>query len=168
MLPTETAKMANFGDTGGSATSESSVQAAIFACEEILTRFAPFMKPNAGGKPATFLDGVHGASKAGLSLTAYGYYNGDKSGNLKGSPPDAQRFTYFVYAAAVTVTELDILTGEIQVLSIDIVYDNGISLNPKIDCGQIEGGMVMALGWCLTEDIVHDPKTGVMRTNGTW
>ena len=167
VLPTETAKMANFGDTGGSATSESSVQAALFACEDLLKRLAPFMKPKEG-KPATFLDGVQGALKAGLPLTAYGYYNGDKSGNMKGSPTDAQRFTYFVYAAAVAVTELDVLTGQVEVLSMDIVYDNGISLNPKIDIGQIEGGLVMSMGWHLTEEIVADSSTGVMKTNGTW
>ena len=167
VLPTETAKTANFGDTGGSATSESSVQAAIFACDEMLARLAPFMKPKEG-KPATFHDGVMGAMGAGLPLTTYGYYNGDKTGNLKGTPPNAPRFNYFVYAAAVAVTELDVLTGEIQVLSIDVVYDNGISLNPKIDLGQIEGGLVMALGWYMTEEIISNPTTGVMQTNGTW
>ena len=51
VLPTETAKMATFGCTGGSATSESSVQAALFACDELLTRLAPFMKPGADGRP---------------------------------------------------------------------------------------------------------------------
>ena len=51
------------------------------------------------------------------------------------------------------------LTGEIQVLSIDVVYDNGISLNPKIDLGQIEGGLVMALGWYMTEEIISTNST---------
>lgn len=52
VLPTETAKMATFGCTGGSATSESSVQAALFACDELLTRLAPFMKPGVDGQPS--------------------------------------------------------------------------------------------------------------------
>ena len=47
-------------------------------------------------------------------------------------------------------------------------YDNGISLNPKIDIGQIEGGLVMSMGWHLTEEIVSDGTTGVMKSNGTW
>ena len=50
----------------------------------------------------------------------------------------------------------------------DIVYDNGISLNPKIDIGQIEGGLVMSMGWHLTEEIISDGTTGVMKSNGTW
>ena len=94
------------------------------------------------------------ANGAGIPLTAYGYFDGDKSKNLMPKPPIgtptaplSSFHTYFVYCAAVSEVEIDVLTGEITVLSVDIVYDNGVSLNPKIDRGQIEGGLVMALGW---------------------
>ena len=175
VLPTETAKMANFGDTGGSATSECSVQAALYACDELLKRLLPFRKPGPHGKEPAWGDVILACSHAGYSLTSYGYFNGDKTGNNKGLPPPppasagalSQFHTYFVYAAAVTEVELDVLTGEITVLSMDVVYDSGVSLNPKIDLGQIEGGIVMSMGWYLTEEIVQDPSTGRMLSNGT-
>lgn len=42
------------------------------------------------------------------------------------------------------------------------------SLNPAIDIGQVEGAYVMGLGYFLTEQIIIDPNTGELLTNGTW
>ena len=41
-------------------------------------------------------------------------------------------------------------------------------MNPELDVGQVEGAFVMGLGFCLTEKIIYDPKTGQNLTNGTW
>ena len=56
------------------------------------------------------------------------------------------------------MVELDVLTGEYHVLSTDIVYDAGTSLNPSVDIGQIEGSFVQAAGMCLTEGQVQQAK----------
>ena len=45
-----------------------------------------------------------------------------------------------VGAAAAVLVQVDVLTGELAVLNADLIYDAGISLNPAIDIGQIEGG----------------------------
>ncbi len=66
------------------------------------------------------------------------------------------------------VVEIDVLTGETQVLSVDMLYDCGQSVNPTIDIGQIQGGFVMAMGYHLTENIVFDPSTGALLSNNTW
>ena len=47
--------------------------------------------------------------------------------------PNGQPFQYFVYAACVTEVELDVLSGDMHILSSDIVYDCGKSLNPAVD-----------------------------------
>jgi xanthine dehydrogenase molybdopterin-binding subunit B len=49
----------------------------------------------------------------------------------------------FVWTAALTVVEIDLLTGETQILSSDVVYDGGVPLNPAVDIGQVEGAFVM-------------------------
>ena len=75
--------------------------------------------------------------------------------------------SYNSYSAAVQEVELDVLTGEIQLIRTDILFDAGISLNPAIDIGQIEGGFVMGLGLCLTEEVLYDAN-GKLLTHNTW
>lgn len=77
-------------------------------------------------------------------------------------------FDYFVYAAACAEVEVDILTGELNVLSAELVYDCGISLNPAIDIGQIEGGFVMGMGMYLQEDVAYEAGSGALLNEGTW
>lgn len=62
-------------------------------------------------------------------------------------------FDYNSYGMVATEVELDVLTGEIQVLRSDILLDCGDSLNPAVDIGQAEGGYVMGLGNFLTEEV---------------
>ncbi len=59
---------------------------------------------------------------------------------------------------------IDTLTGENQVLRVDILHDVGRSLNPAIDIGQIEGGFVQGMGWLTTEELVFDAE-GRLRTH---
>ena len=67
----------------------------------------------------------------------------------------------------MTEIELDVLSGAIHVESTEIVYDCGVSLNPAIDIGQIEGGYVMGLGYFLSESVQFSPD-GTLYSNGTW
>lgn len=80
-------------------------------------------------------------------------------------------FTGFTYSAACSVIEVDVLTGEVKVLSSDLVYDIGWSLNPAIDIGQVEGAFVQGLGYVLTEELVYEPggdSRGRLNTLNTW
>jgi xanthine dehydrogenase/oxidase len=56
----------------------------------------------------------------------------------------ADSFVGFTYSAACAVVEVDILTGEVKIISADIVYDMGRSMNPAIDIGQRYGVEVRA------------------------
>lgn len=69
-----------------------------------------------------------------------------------------KQFVGFTYSAACAVAEVDILTGETKILSADLVYDIGWSLNPALDIGQIEGAFVQGVGFLLTENLVTQPR----------
>lgn len=80
-------------------------------------------------------------------------------------------FTGFTYSAACSVVEIDVLTGEVKLLSSDLVYDMGWSLNPAIDVGQVEGAFVQGVGYVLTEQLVYEPdgtQRGRLNTLNTW
>ena len=56
--------------------------------------------------------------------------------------------------------EVDDDTGEVQVLGVWAAHDVGRVVNPQQVEGQIEGGVVMALGHALMEDYIQiDGKT---------
>lgn len=58
----------------------------------------------------------------------------------------------YVFGCQVAEVEVDTVTGEVQVLGIWAVHDVGRSVNPRGVEGQIEGGIVQALGQGLMED----------------
>ena len=90
------------------------------------------------------------------------HYEGPSERRPRGRP-----FFYFVFSAAVTEVEIDVLTGEFTILRTDIVYDAGKSPNPAIDIGQIEGGYVQGVGFATTEELVYRDD-GALVTDNIW
>jgi selenium-dependent xanthine dehydrogenase len=60
----------------------------------------------------------------------------------------------FSYATQAALVEVDMDTGEIHVLKVVSGTDIGRAINPLALQGQIEGGIVMAMGNCLTESFI--------------
>lgn len=142
--------------TGGSITSELVSQACIECCKIILNRLEPVRKLLPAGY--TWVELIQKAFSMGVDLAARYWI----------CPQTEYPFEYCVYGACVTEAELDVLTGETQIIRSDILYDGGKCTNPEIDLGQAEGAFVMGMGFWLTEKIKYDPNTGLLLTNGTW
>lgn len=62
-------------------------------------------------------------------------------------------FSFGVQAAEVEVNRL---TGEVRVLKVISANDVGMAVNPLGLQGQVEGGVMMGLGNCLTEEFLMD------------
>jgi xanthine dehydrogenase large subunit len=73
-------------------------------------------------------------------------------------------FAYHVYGTAITEVTVDCLRGIYEVDAVKVVHDFGLSMNPAIDRGQIEGGIVQGIGWMTMEEIIYD-KEGRLRSN---
>ena len=74
----------------------------------------------------------------------------DKS-KEKGHP-----FAYHVYGAAIIMVTVDCIRGTYQIDSVKIIHDFGKSMNPIVDLGQIEGGVVQGIGWMTMEELLYD------------
>ncbi len=61
-----------------------------------------------------------------------------------------------MFGCQVAEVEVDTVTGEVQVLGIWAAHDVGRAVNPQGVEGQIEGGIVQALGQALMEDYKLD------------
>ena len=86
------------------------------------------------------------------------YFDREKE---KGKP-----FVYHVFGTAVTTATLDCLTGTYTIDLVSIVHDAGKSLDPLVDLGQTEGGLVQGIGWMLIEQANYDEK-GVLLNNSS-
>ncbi|QMW05654.1 xanthine dehydrogenase molybdopterin binding subunit [Spirosoma foliorum] len=73
-------------------------------------------------------------------------------------------FAYHVYGTAIVEVTVDCLRGTYEIDAVKVVHDFGSSMNPLIDRGQIEGGIVQGIGWMTMEEVVFD-KAGRLRSN---
>lgn len=71
----------------------------------------------------------------------------------------------YVFGTQIAEVEVDTGTGEVQVLGVWAAHDVGRAINPQGVEAQIEGGVVMGLGYAIMEEYVLD-KQGHTTTPG--
>jgi xanthine dehydrogenase large subunit len=176
---TDTSKVPNTSATAASSGSDLNGKAAQAAARTIRQRLADLAAALHGGAAADvrFADGcievgarrlpfrdlARAAHEARVSLSATGFYRTPKIHWDKATQV-GRPFYYFAFGAAVAEVAVDTLTGETQLLRVDILHDVGTSLNPAIDLGQIEGGFLQGVGWLTSEELYWDPS-GELRTH---
>jgi xanthine dehydrogenase large subunit len=116
-----------------------------------------------GKQRITFRELVTEAYMARVSLSSTGYYSTPKI-HWDRSRFNGRPFFYFAYGAAVSEVAVDTLSGETQLLRVDILHDVGTSLNPAIDMGQIEGGFLQGVGWLTSEELCWNAQ-GQLQTH---
>ena len=170
---TDTAKVPNTSATAASSGSDLNGMAVKSACDTIRERMAEHFAALHGCSISdvtfahgqvrindhiySFAEAAMAAYQARVSLSATGFY---KTPDIEWDriAGKGQPFFYFAYGVAVTEVAVDTLTGENRILRADILHDAGLSLNPALDVGQIEGGYVQGAGWLTTEELVWDDK----------
>jgi CO/xanthine dehydrogenase Mo-binding subunit len=63
-----------------------------------------------------------------------------------------------VFAVHDCEVAVDIVTGQVEILSYRLVQDVGRALNPRAIHGQIQGGVVQGIGYALNEEITINEK----------
>uniref|UniRef100_A0A2A4JXM9 Indole-3-acetaldehyde oxidase n=1 Tax=Heliothis virescens TaxID=7102 RepID=A0A2A4JXM9_HELVI len=139
--------------TGGSVGSECVVFATKKACELLNEKLKPIREKMDNPSWEVLIEQAYGD---GVDLQASAIFS------LSDTKP------YDVYAVGILELEVDILTGNHDILRVDILEDTGRSLSPEIDVAQIEGAFIMGLGYWTSEKMVYDGLTGKLLTDRTW
>ncbi len=105
----------------------------------------------ANGRVLRFTDAIDCAVQAGLDLSAYYLYTPPRTVAL-GEIGDSH-FS-FGFGAQAAHVEVDTSTGLVRVLEVIAAHDVGQAINPMAVEGQIEGGVMMGIGYALTERFV--------------
>jgi xanthine dehydrogenase large subunit len=173
--PVNTSRTANTSPTAASSGADLNGNALLIACNALLERLKSTAADQLGCNQAditivnekVYASGsetdlswdrlVETAFLQRICLTENGHYatpviHFDKT-KESGHP-----FAYHVYGTAIVTVILDCLRGTYLVDEVLIVHDFGNSLNPSIDMGQVEGGVVMGIGWITMEEILFDQK----------
>ncbi len=187
---TNTGKVPNTSPTAASSGTDMNGMAAKLAAEKLIDRLRQFaiehygvaegdvkFLPNrvkVGKQTFSFKEFVNAAYMERIQLSATGFYATPKI-NFDPETGKGRPFLYFSYGASVSEVEVDTLTGEAEVVRVDILHDVGRSLNPTIDLGQIEGGFIQGVGWLTNEELfwnddgalaTHAPSTYKIPTMG--
>jgi xanthine dehydrogenase large subunit len=178
---TNTSRIANTSPSAASATADLNGKAVQIACTKILER----LKETAAGILQVDIAGieiideiVYNAGQATdlqwnklvmetylqrKSLSEHAHYATPEIHfdltKEKGHP-----FAYHVYGTAITTVTVDCLRGIYEIDAVKLVHDFGTTMNPLIDRGQIEGGLVQGIGWMTMEEIVFDEE-GHLKSN---
>ncbi len=178
---TSTWKIANTSPTAASATADLNGKAVLMACTEIVGRLKDVAAAELNTPPGNielhngmvYVDGsptgmtwkqlVMAAYIRRVSLSEHAHYATPEihfdAAREKGHP-----FSYHVYGTAIVIVTLDCLRGRYTIDAVKVVHDFGTSMNPQIDRGQIEGGIVQGIGWMTMEEVVYD-ESGRLRSN---
>jgi len=178
---TSTAVIPNTTSTAASTGSDFAGSALKDACDKLKKRLHPIALEMMGlekgklewknnaitckevGKRVTFNELALNAYMSLESLSEKGFYKREGIGfeleTMEGRP-----YWYYVMGCAVTMVELNLLTGEFRVPDVWILHDCGESIDQGIDLGQIHGAFIQGMGWCTLEKLITNEK-GQQLTN---
>ncbi|GHT53815.1 xanthine dehydrogenase molybdenum-binding subunit XdhA [Spirochaetia bacterium] len=87
-------------------------------------------------------------------------YHVDHAEHLTAESTAQVKTNAFSFGCAFAEVEVDIPLGKIKLIDLVNVHDCGRLINPRLAEGQVHGGMSMAIGFGMYEQLLYDPKTG--------
>jgi xanthine dehydrogenase molybdenum-binding subunit len=145
---------------GGAAIHET----ALLLKEKILRYAAAYTK-----RPAETLDITDGYITAGedgqklvslAELATETLYSTEQAEHLTAESTAQVKSNAFSFGCAFAEVEVDIPLCKIRLIDMINCHDCGKLINPQTAAGQVHGGMSMAIGFGMYEQMLYDPKTG--------
>jgi len=182
---TNTLRVANTSPTAASSGADMNGRATEIACQAIVDRLrdvaAEILEVDAErvGISADTVTVDSKATQVGwerlvsdayfkrISLSAQAHYATPKI-HFDREAEKGEPFAYHVFGSAVIETTVDCLRGTYTVDRVGIVHDAGRSLNPLVDRGQLEGGLVQGIGWMTMEELLFSDGRNLTDTLSTY
>jgi CO/xanthine dehydrogenase Mo-binding subunit/aerobic-type carbon monoxide dehydrogenase small subunit (CoxS/CutS family) len=95
-----------------------------------------------------------------LAPATYALY--DVEARKRVPPEEYRNYPSYAYTTHVAFVEVDTVSGRVKVLKIIAAHDVGVAINPQKIEGQIEGSVLMGLGYALKEEFVVEK--GIFKT----
>ena len=92
------------------------------------------------------------ATEALYSLTHSEHFHAETTAQIKSNA--------YSFGCTIAEVEVDIPACKVQLIDIVNVHDCGRLINPALAEAQVHGGMSMAIGYGLSEQLIFDEKTG--------
>jgi len=178
---TNTFRIANTSPSAASATADLNGKAVQVACISLIERLKPVAEKilkqpcdkmtiseglvHIGNKKTELTWGnlIATAYMSRINLSEHAHYAPPQV-NFDPKIEKGHPFAYHVYGTAITIVTVDCLRGIYTFDAVKVVHDFGTTMNPIVDLGQIEGGIVQGMGWMTMEEIIYD-KEGRLRSN---
>jgi xanthine dehydrogenase YagR molybdenum-binding subunit len=151
---TDAPTSAGSGGSRGATTAGSAVYA---ACEKLRVMLAEAAGVTSGN--AVFVDGMIVAGEVRRPLSEL-VGNGMVVDGVTAPGTSNSHFSQSSYGAHFCEMRVNAVTGEMRVARWNSVFAAGRILNTKTATSQAIGGIVFGIGGALTEELVHDVRTG--------
>jgi len=106
-----------------------------------------------GSKKVTVEEVLHYCYRTGRRLLGKGWWCVPKV-KLDPETNQGDPFHIFAFGTQVAEVEVDIETGQVEVKRVVAAHDVGKAINPALVKSQLEGSVVMGLGFTLSEELV--------------
>ena len=123
-----------------------------------LTRQSPYLLDIEDGNIIRKTDGRVLMSLGELATEAL--YSLTNSQHLTAESTYQIKNNAYSFGCSFAEVEVDILLCKVKLLDLVNVHDCGRLINPQLAEAQVHGGMSMAIGYGLSEELKFDPKTG--------
>ena len=93
-------------------------------------------------------------------LSLYSYYDLEKASVISADISNSVQSNALTFGCTFVEVEVDMAVGSIQILNLYNIHDAGKIINPQLAEAQVHGGVSMALGYALSEQLLFDEQTG--------
>jgi CO/xanthine dehydrogenase Mo-binding subunit len=129
-----------------------SVAEKILAAEDLIFEGGKVYSASNPDKTISFKALAKQCHLAGVPIVETGWHD-NTTMDVNPETGQGDAYSAYSYAAQLAEVEVDTDTGEVTVLRVVAAHDVGKAINPCSVEAQIEGGIVMGIGYALTEEV---------------